>query len=105
MRTMAKGGVYVSTCSYESWGITALEALCHGLPLVLRTDKSGTHASQGLAAADGDCRLISDKSELECAVMELRQLTYADRVAISERTKANHSKANWVANVQKMFRF
>lgn len=105
MRTMAKGGVYVSTCSYESWGITALEALCHGLPLVLRTDKSGTHASQGVAAADGDCRLISDKSELEGAVMELRQLTRADRVAISDRTKAKHSKANWVASVQKMFRF
>lgn len=103
MRTMAKGGVYVSTCSYESWGITALEALCHGLPLVLRTDKSGTHASQGVAAADGDYRLISNTKELEDAVMELRDLPYADRVAISERTKAKHLKANWIAAVSGMF--
>lgn len=103
MRTMAKGGVYVSTCSYESWGITALEALCHGLPLVLRTDKSGTHASQGVAAADGDYRLISDKKELEGAVMELRDLSHADRVAISQRTKAKHSKANWIVAVSGMF--
>jgi hypothetical protein len=71
--------------------------------LVLRTDKSGTHASQGVAAADSDYRLISDKKELEGAVTELRDLSYADRVEISERTKAKHSKANWVAAVSGMF--
>ena len=72
---------------------------------MLRTDKSGTHASQGVAAADSDYRLIGDKKELEGAVMELGQLTHADRVAISNRTKAKHSKENWVSSVQKMFLF
>lgn len=62
-------------------------------------------ASQGVAAADSDYKLISDKKELEGAVMELRDLSYADRVTISNRTKAKHSKGNWVSSVRKMFLF
>ena len=106
MKVMATGSAYVSTCPYESWGITALEALTHGLPLVLVTDSSGTHASQNVAAADSDYVLISKSiklREFEELLERYRGLSHADRVAISERTKAKHSKASWIAAVSGMF--
>jgi hypothetical protein len=105
MKVLATGSAYVSTCPYESWGITALEALTHGLPLVLVTDGSGTHASQNLVADPDDCVLISKsikQGEFEGLLERYRGLSYADRVAISQRTKAKHSKANWVAAVSGM---
>lgn len=105
MEILKTGSAYVSTCAYESWGITALEALAHGLPLVLITDDFGTHASQSVAAADSDYTLIK-KSINRNAFVELlrerRSMSYAERVAISQRTKEKHSKANWIAKVQQM---
>ena len=105
MKALSAGSVYVSTCPYESWGITALEALAHGLPLVLVTDGSGTHASQNVAAADSDYALISKSiklREFEELLERYRALNHSDRLAISDRTKAKHSKANWISAIRNM---
>lgn len=106
MSMLATGKVYVSTCPVESWGITALEALTRGLPLILVTDSTGTHGSQCVADRETDYRMVSTSVSTEelCSVInELKDLTYEQRCDISYRTKQKHSKDNWVANLNKMF--
>lgn len=42
----SKSGLFVSTCSEESYGITALEALSHGCSIALITNTSNHHSSE-----------------------------------------------------------
>jgi len=106
MAVMSTGSVYVSTCPVESWGITALEALTRGLPLVLVTDSSGTHGSQAVADRDTDYIMVPTnvkRENLEDAINSLKDLTFDQRCDISNRTKAKHSKENWILNLNNMF--
>jgi hypothetical protein len=106
MNMLSQGKVYVSTCPVESWGITALEALTRGLPLVLVTDSSGTHGSQAVADCANDYVMISTSAkqeELEAAINKFKDLTFEQRLDISNRTKAKHSKANWSRSLNTMF--
>ena len=103
---MATGAVYVSTCPVESWGITALEALTRGLPLVLVTDSSGTHGSQAIAQDPSDYIMVPTNvkpEDLEDAINSLKNLTFEQRLDISNRTKAKHSKENWIRRLNNMF--
>lgn len=105
MEILSKCGVYVSTCEYESWGITALEALSHGLPLILVTDASNAHASTAIAGQESDYRLIRrsiSKQDFESLVLSLGSMSFEERKGISDRTKRKNSKKNWVSAVQKM---
>jgi hypothetical protein len=106
MSYLSSGKVYVSTCPVESWGITALEALTRGLPLVLVTDSSGTHGSQAVADRDTDYIMVPtnvSNTEFETAINSLKDLTFEQRLDISNRTKAKHSKENWILNLNNMF--
>lgn len=106
MAIMTTGCVYVSTCPVESWGITALEALTRGLPLVLVTDSSGTHGSQVIADSPDDYIMVSTSvkcEDLEDAINSLKNLTFEQRCDISNRTKQKHSKENWILNLNNMF--
>ena len=106
MAIMATGAVYVSTCPVESWGITALEALTRGLPLVLVTDSSGTHGSQAIAQDSSDYIMVPTNvkpDDLEDAINSLKNLTFEQRLDISNRTKAKHSKENWIRRLNNMF--
>ncbi len=107
MRYVAKSGSFVSTWPLESWGITALESLSYGCPTMLLTDSSEKHASEAIAANPSHVLKLR-KSEKEAAIIkavnEFNELTYADRVAISDATKAKHSKEVWISSIEAMFK-
>jgi len=107
MKTMSEAACYVSTCSVESWGITVLEALLHGVPVIILSDKSGEHSSK-IIPADPDHFKILHKnvSSEELAetidMFKSRYRAYEDRLAISDATKNKHSKEKWIDKIKEM---
>lgn len=103
MKMLSHSMTYLSTCPVESWGITAMEAAAHGLPLILNS-QNGAHASESIVPDAKYCRLI-DKSitpqEFDLIVKEMT-LPYEEAVELSEKTKELHSKARWKANLERM---
>ena len=67
MKTLSKSMTYFSTCPMEAWGITALEALSHGVPLILNS-KNGSHASTDLCSSDSYYKLVSKDIQLAMAI-------------------------------------
>lgn len=103
MKKMSQASCYVSTCPVETWGITALEALVHGLPTVLVTNSSNSHASESIPAINKDVvkvRTTVKSQELSDIVKDLRKTTYQERVEISERTKEKHSLDAWKSSIE-----
>ena len=103
MDKVSMSSSFVSTWPLESWGITALEALSHGVPTILLTDKTGKHASEHIAADSSHIRKIkksSTKKQIESVIGELKELSHADRVAIADATKKKHSKEDWINDIQ-----
>jgi hypothetical protein len=107
MKYVAKSGSFASTWPLESWGITALESLSHGIPTILLTDSSDKHASEAIAADSSHVLKIrkSDKDEAVVkAVNEFNELSHADRIAISDATKKKHNKEIWIKTITDMFK-
>lgn len=105
LSTMAKGKVYVSTCPVESWGITCLEALSAGLPVLLATDKSGKHASECIPADQSHyekMRKSSDPGEVREKIRGLMNISDDKRQEISGMTREKHSRENWVKAMEKI---
>lgn len=103
---LKKGKVFVSTMPEESWGITALEALCNGLPCILFYDKEKRHASEIIADSKDDYRLLSKKcSEKEFEDIASEMIEYADknREDISLRHRKKHYKQKWIKNMDDIF--
>jgi hypothetical protein len=106
MEKLARSRVYFSTCPAETWGITALEALARGLPVVVATDTKDTHASDCIPAKPE--HLVKVRANIRPAafkevVDKLLALDYNERIAISELTKQKHSKENWIKSLQDLF--
>ena len=105
LKMMSSARCYVSTMPVESWGITCMEALLHGVPVILLCDKSGEHASEIIPAKDWHYKKM-DKNctpdELIKALYTSKMFTYTDRLEISEETKKKHSKEKWVDKWNKM---
>ena len=92
MKTIGKSMTYFSTCWDESWGITALEALSHGVPIILNS-KDGTHASESIVGSKAHYRIVNKSSEqLISAIESLRQ---SDRQEIQDMTWEKHSLEKW----------
>lgn len=101
MEKLSQSKSYVSTCQNETWGITALEALARGVPLILATDSTNTHASESIAADPSHyikVRRSAKKEVIWEAVDKLSSMTYNDRIHISEQTKLKHSKEAWISH-------
>ena len=106
MNKLAQAKVYVSTCPQESWGITALEALSRGVPVILCTDSSNMHSSQEIAADPSHIRLINkgaSTKEYLTLIEELSIMSCDKRKEISEMTVNKHSKENWIKSYRNMF--
>ncbi len=106
MKYVAKSGSFASTWPLESWGITALESLSHGVPTILLTDSTDEHASSAIAADSSHIikiRKSADKEDIIKAVRDFNALSYADRLEISNATKAKHSKTAWIQSINNMF--
>jgi glycosyltransferase involved in cell wall biosynthesis len=101
MNILSQSKCYVSTCQNETWGITALEALSRGVPLILGTDGTNTHASENIAADASHyvkIKKTAKREDLLNAIDKLSTLTYNERISMSEQTKIKHSKEAWISN-------
>jgi len=102
MDTMSKGACYVSTCYDETWGITALESLAHGLPLVLVTDKYEKHGSDGIPASMDHVRKVRStisKSDFIEIVDHFKTYSMDQRREISDLTKEKHTREKWKSSI------
>lgn len=106
MAKLAQAKCYISTCPVESWGVTAMEALAHGVPLILITNNKGKHSSESIAVSKYHYR-IAHKSikpfELADVIKELSGYTYEQRLDISRQTKEKYSLKNYKISLMKMF--
>jgi UDP:flavonoid glycosyltransferase YjiC (YdhE family) len=106
MKHISKAHSFVSTWSLESWGITALESLSHGIPTILLTDSSDKHASEAIAADSSHIIKLKKSStveEVEEAINLFKNLSHGDRLAISKATREKHSKDKWIADMNQLF--
>ncbi len=106
LKIMSSARCYVSTMPVESWGITCLEALTHGVPVILLCNKSGEHASEIIPARDWHYKKMNKNCTSEELVKEIekfKMLTYTDRLGISEETKKKHSKENWTDKIIRIY--
>ena len=94
MENISKCKTYFSTWDKETWGITAMEALSCGIPVILNSDKDGDHASEIIPADESHCIKIpkDDKDELVKAIKDLKDV---DRKEIQEMTWEKHSLKSW----------
>jgi len=102
MNKLSSSKIYFSTCPVETWGITVLEALSRGLPVILMSKNS--HASEIIPASENHFLKVSTKKEFDLAVEKFLHLSHEERLQISEDTKRKHSKENWIANLDKIIR-
>lgn len=86
----------VVTCTKETFGITALESLSLGVPVVIRTDKSGIHASSEIAADRSHFKTVHDEPMVKC----IDELVKVDRNAIKQATQEKHSLHNWKRKIE-----
>ena len=105
LKLMASAKCYVSTMPVESWGITCMEALLHGVPVILLCDKNGKHASEIIPARDWHYKKMDKNCTPDELIEELnacKLFTYMDRMEISRENKQKHSKEKWVDKWNKM---
>jgi glycosyltransferase involved in cell wall biosynthesis len=89
---LASSAIYVSTAAHESAGITALEALSCGVPVMLLTMKD-THASLMFAPDGSDYIKCMPKNKIDTEWVEaMRKLSLADRENIKSITRKFNSK-------------
>jgi glycosyltransferase involved in cell wall biosynthesis len=108
IKTLSRSKSFVSTCPNESWGITAMEALGCGVPVILITNNdTDTHASEDIAADPSHYRKIKlrdAKKGLMSLVRELSDMPVAKRREIYEATNEKYSEKNWKKRFQEIFR-
>ena len=95
---ISKSKVYVSTCPVESWGITALESFGCGVPLVIATDKTGKHSSEGIAPDISHYIKVpknASNEEFRDAIETMAAMSSAKRREMSDMTTEKHSFKNW----------
>ena len=83
-----------------------MEALTHGVPVILLCNKSGEHASEIIPARDWHYKKMNKNCTSEELVKEIekfKMLTYTDRLGISEETKKKHSKENWTDKIIRIY--
>ena len=105
LENVASSRVFVSTCTHESWGITAMEALGCGVPTILFTDDTNKHASERIAADPLHIMKVKrtcDGKMFEECINALYTITKQHRRDIQEKTIEKHSLNNWLQGINEM---
>lgn len=101
---IAKSKVLVSTLPGESFGITALESLSCGVPVILLCDSNLTHASEEIAADNSHfIKLKKTCSQFEFfeAYETLAEYSEEKRKEIYDLTQEKHSLSSWKTRLEK----
>jgi len=103
MNWLSKSGTYFSTCSSESWGITAMEAFLHGVPVILirNGENKGIHSSEEIAPSPHFYSTFNGRYK-EDFIWAYNKIKNIDRLELSQMAKEMHSKEKWVANFNKL---
>ena len=96
MNALGKSKTYFSTCNYETWGISALESLSHGIPIILNCDKKGEHASEYIPASPTHCKKIPNNDK--DAVIDAIKSFDVDRKEVQDMTWEKHNLESWKSN-------
>jgi len=94
MENIAKCKTYFSTWDKETWGITSMEALSCGIPVILNSDKDGDHASEIIPASPNHFKKIP-RDDKDALVSAIKSFDKIDRKEIQEMTWEKHSLENW----------
>ena len=107
LKNISKSKVFVSTWPDESWGITAMEALGCGVPLILMSGKTGEHCSESIPADKSHYIKLSKRSVTEKefidAIESLSAYSLEKRKEIYEETNKKHTKEKWIKQFTTMF--
>jgi len=96
MKELSKSKYYFATMYIETWGITVLESLAHGVPVILRS-KDGTHAAIDVCSDEKHYKLVSNNIELSEAIKSSHNL---DRKEIQDMTWDKHSYDKWKSHFE-----
>lgn len=108
LENISKSKCFLSTWAMESWGITTMESLGCGVPTIILTDDSNTHASEDIAADKSHYIKLNKKVKKEEFVNVVKKLSdtpISKRREIHEMTLEKHSKDNWIGQFEKMFNY
>ena len=94
MKNISKCKTYFSTWDKETWGITSMEALSCGIPIILNSDKDGDHASE-IIPADKSHYIKIPRDDKDALVSAIKSFDKIDRKAIQEMTWKKHNKKEW----------
>lgn len=105
VQNISKSKLFCSTWPKESWGITTMEALGCGVPTILFTDDSGSHASERIAADPSHIFKVKrtcSRVEFETTVREFANVMKSRRDEIAQMTKELHSLTNWKSCIDRL---
>ena len=94
MENISKCKTYFSSWPGETWGITAMEALSCGIPIILNSDKNGDHASE-IIPADKSHYVKIPKDDKDALVKAIKSFENVNRKEIQEMTWEKHNRKKW----------
>ena len=94
MENISKCKTYFSTWDKETWGITSMEALSCGIPIILNSDKDGDHASEIIPASPNHFKKIP-RDDKDALVSAIKSFDKIDRKEIQEMTWEKHNLKKW----------
>ena len=94
MENISKCKTYFSTWISETWGITAMEALSCGIPIILNSDKDGDHASE-IIPANKSHYIKIPKDDKDALIKAIKSFENIDRKEIQEMTWEKHNQEKW----------
>ena len=95
---LKKSKVYVSTSFRETWGITTLEALSYGIPVLACVDSKGNGPIHGIPASDDHYDTFRKTDNIDSILEKIEKLTNISdekRSEIMESNREKHSKHTW----------
>tara|TARA_B100000424_G_scaffold269299_1_gene265946 strand:- start:1026 stop:2141 length:1116 start_codon:yes stop_codon:yes gene_type:complete len=99
IKNISKCNTFFSTWNRETWGITAMEALSCGIPIILNSYRNGNHASEIIPASPSHYKKIptNDKDALVSAIKSFENV---DRKEIQEMTYEKHNQDAWKQHIK-----
>lgn len=106
MSVLNQSKCYVSTMPEESFGITVVEALCYGLPVILFVNKNNNHSSESIFSNSEFYVKINrniNSVEFINIVKNVSNISQSKRIEIAESVFKTHSKEIFKQKFEEIF--